>query len=104
MHGRHSSGMPAKPVRASIRHDDSGAPLTTRALDYEGRIADLRAKIHELEESRRTLTTLLRDLETKEGRIEHIHQSWVAVFDAIVDPIFMHDRQGRIVRANRAYA
>ena len=104
MHGRHSSGMPAKPVRASIRHDDSGAPLTTRALDYEGRIADLRAKIHELEESRRTLTTLLRDLETKEGRIEHIHRSWMAVFDAIVDPIFMHDRQGRIVRANRAYA
>jgi len=104
MHGRHLSGMPAKPVRASIRHDDSGAPLTTRALDYEGRIADLRAKIHEVEESRSTLAALLRDLETKEGRIEHIHQSWVATFDAIDDPIFMHDRQGRIVRANRAYA
>ncbi|MDO8598324.1 MAG: PAS domain S-box protein [Sulfuricaulis sp.] len=86
------------------RHHDSEAPLTTRALDYEGRIADLRAKIHELEESRSTLATLLRDLETKEGRIEHIHQSWVAVIDAIVDPIFMHDREGRIVRANRAYA
>ncbi len=86
------------------RNPDNEAPLSTRALDYEGRIADLRAKIHELEESRRTLTTLLRDLETKEGRIEHIHQSWMAVFDAIVDPIFMHDHQGRIVRANRAYA
>jgi PAS domain S-box-containing protein/putative nucleotidyltransferase with HDIG domain len=86
------------------RKPDAEAPLSTRALDYEGRIADLRAKIHELEESRSTLATLLRDLETKEGRIEHIHQSWVAVFDAIVDPIFMHDRQGRVMRANHAYA
>ncbi len=102
--GRRSTAVPAKPVRASIRPADSGAPLTTRALDYEGRIADLRAKIHELEESRGVLAALLRDLESKEGRIEHIHQSWVAVIDAILDPIFMHDRDGRIVRANRAYA
>lgn len=97
VHGRRARAVtPRKP--------DAEAPLSTRALDYEGRIADLRAKIHELEESRSTLATLLRDLETKEGRIEHLHQSWVALFDAIVDPIFMHDRQGRIMRANLAYA
>lgn len=104
MHGRGSSSVPARPMRASVKQGDSSAPLTTRALDYEGRIADLRAKIHELEESRSVLATLLRDLETKEGRIEHIHQSWLAVIDAILDPIFMHDRDGRIMRANRAYA
>ncbi|MCR4331384.1 MAG: PAS domain S-box protein [Sulfuricaulis sp.] len=97
VHGRRARAV-------TLRKPDDEAPLSNRALDYEGRIADLRAKIHELEESRSTLATLLRDLETKEGRIEHIHQSWVAVFDAIVDPIFMHDRQGHIVRANRAYA
>jgi len=100
-----SAAVHGRSARAvSPRKPDDEAPLSNRALDYEGRIADLRAKIHELEESRSTLATLLRDLETKEGRIEHIHQSWVAVFDAIVDPIFMHDREGRIVRANRAYA
>lgn len=97
VHGRHARAV-------TLRKPDDEAPLSNRALDYEGRIADLRAKIHELEESRSSLATLLRDLETKEGRIEHIHQSWVAVFDAIVDPIFMHDRQGRIMRVNRAYA
>lgn len=91
-------------ANARVKRHDSATPLTTRALDYEGRIADLLAKIHELEESRGVLATLLRDLETKEGRIEHIHQSWVAIFDAIRDPIFMHDRQGRVLRANRAYA
>ncbi len=100
-----SAAVHGRRVRAvTPRKPDHEAPLSNRALDYESRIADLRAKIHELEESRSTLATLLRDLETKEGRIEHIHQSWVAVFDAIVDPIFMHDREGRIVRANRAYA
>jgi PAS domain S-box-containing protein/putative nucleotidyltransferase with HDIG domain len=80
------------------------APLTARALDYEGRIADLQHKIRELDESRATLASQLRALATKEELIEHIHHSWLEIFDAIVDPIFMHDRQGRIVRANRAYA
>jgi PAS domain S-box-containing protein len=80
------------------------APLSTRALDYEGRIADLQHKIRELDESRATLSSQLRALATKEELIEHIHHGWVEIFDAIVDPIFMHDRQGRILRANRAYA
>ncbi len=97
VHGRRAHAVtPRKP--------DDGAPLSMRSLDYEGRIADLRAKIHELEESRSSLANLLHDLEFKEGRIEHLHQSWVTLFDAIVDPIFMHDREGRIMRANRAYA
>lgn len=80
------------------------APLSGRALDYEGRIADLQHKIRELDESRATLSSQLRALATREELIEHIHHGWVEIFDAIVDPIFMHDRQGRILRANRAYA
>lgn len=89
---------------ASPGHRDNDAPLSARALDYEGRIADLQQKIRELDESRATLASQLRALATKEEQIEHIHHSWVEIFDAIVDPIFMHDRQGRILRANRAYA
>jgi PAS domain S-box-containing protein len=80
------------------------ASLSTRALDYEGRIADLQQKIRELDESRATLSSQLRALATREELIEHVHHGWVEIFDAIVDPIFMHDRQGRILRANRAYA
>ena len=84
------------------QHDP--VPLSARTLDYEGRIADLQHKIRELDESRVTLSSQLRALATREELIEHIHHGWVEIFDAIVDPIFMHDRQGRIVRANRAYA
>ena len=80
------------------------SPLSTRILDYESRIADLLAKIRELEETRAALASMLRDLETKESRIERIHHSWMAIFDAVLDPIFMHDQRGRIVRANLAYA
>ncbi|BAV32950.1 hypothetical protein SCL_0628 [Sulfuricaulis limicola] len=80
------------------------APLSARTLDYEGRIADLQHKIRELDESRATLSSQLRALATREEHIEHIHHGWVEIFDAIVDPIFMHDHQGRVVRANRAYA
>ncbi|MEW6332250.1 MAG: PAS domain S-box protein [Pseudomonadota bacterium] len=80
------------------------APLSTRALDYEGRIADLQQRIRELDESRATLSSQLRALATREELIEHVHHGWVEIFDAIVDPIFMHDRHGRVVRANRAYA
>lgn len=83
---------------------NSVPPLSTRILDYESRIADLLAKIRELEETRAALASMLRDLETKESRIERIHHSWMAIFDAVLDPIFMHDRQGRVVRANLAYA
>lgn len=34
----------------------------------------------------------------------HGTQAWRDVFDAIAEPIFLHDREFRILRANRAYA
>jgi PAS domain S-box-containing protein/putative nucleotidyltransferase with HDIG domain len=104
VHGRRPHGASSKAVPASPAPNTNNAPLSMRTLDYEGRIADLQAKIHELEESRSMLTSMLRDIESKEGQIERIHHSWVNIFDAIRDPIFMHDKQGRVVRANRAYA
>ncbi len=36
-------------------------------------------------------------------QIELAHQEWVAAVDAVKDPIFLHDREFRILRANRAY-
>jgi len=36
--------------------------------------------------------------------LELVHKDWVRSFDAIRDPIFMHDKDFCIIRANQAYA
>ncbi|GAB4301849.1 MAG: hypothetical protein Kow0096_23000 [Thiohalomonadaceae bacterium] len=36
--------------------------------------------------------------------IEHVHHEWMDAFDVVTDPIFLHDADGRVMRANRAYA
>ncbi|MFU8818424.1 MAG: HD domain-containing phosphohydrolase [Desulfurivibrio sp.] len=59
-------------------------------LRVRERTAELEQANVELEESRR--------------RIEIAHRDWNDAFDAIQDPIFIHDRNLRIVHANPAYA
>lgn len=59
-------------------------------IDARNHLADrVRERTAELEESRRQL--------------ERISQDWNDAFDAIGDPIFIHDAAMRIVRANPAY-
>lgn len=41
--------------------------------------------------------------ENMRKQIELAHQEWMAALDAVDDPIFLHDKEFRIVRANRAY-
>ena len=36
-------------------------------------------------------------------KIEQAHQEWEAALDVVEDPIFMHDKDFRILRCNRAY-
>jgi PAS domain S-box-containing protein len=38
------------------------------------------------------------------AKIERAKRDWEATFDAITDPLFIHDREFGITRANRAYA
>ncbi|MGM0594597.1 MAG: HD domain-containing phosphohydrolase [Pseudomonadota bacterium] len=45
-----------------------------------------------------------RQLEASNRAIAHARQEWNDAFDAITDPIFIHDADFRILRANRAYA
>lgn len=45
-----------------------------------------------------------RQLEASRKLIEHARQEWENVFDAMNDPIFLHDGEFRILRANLAYA
>lgn len=37
------------------------------------------------------------------SQIEKAKKEWEATFDAIKDPIFMHDKKFKVIRANRAY-
>lgn len=86
-----------------------------RELDAARRsLAELQAQIasresseqeslFELEKSRRALISMLEELEKARKQIEQAHQEWMTALDAVEDPIFLHDRQFRILRANRAY-
>ncbi len=56
------------------------------------------------EERRRALLLMLEDLEEDRRKIEQARREWTQAFDAIRDPVFIHDSDYRIVRANRAYA
>ena len=57
----------------------------------------------ELEEKRKGSLLMLDKLELARKQIEQAHQEWMAALDAVDDPIFLHDKEFRIVRANRAY-
>jgi PAS domain S-box-containing protein/putative nucleotidyltransferase with HDIG domain len=63
-----------------------------------GRTGELEA------EQRNALLFMLEDLENTRARIEQAHQQWMVALDVVPDPIFLHDREFRILRANRAYA
>ena len=58
---------------------------------------------NELEEKRRASLLMPDKLELTRKQIEQAHQEWMAALDAVSDPIFLHDKEFRIVRANRAY-
>ena len=49
------------------------------------------------------LLFMLEDLEASHKRIEQMHQEWVAALDVVDDPIFLHDKEFRIMRCNKAY-
>ncbi|MFZ2163808.1 MAG: HD domain-containing phosphohydrolase [Sideroxyarcus sp.] len=57
----------------------------------------------ELEEKRSASLRTLDKLELASKQIEQAHQEWMAALDAVSDPIFLYDKEFRIVRANRAY-
>lgn len=49
------------------------------------------------------LQETLSELQTSYFEIERAHQEWEKAFDTIDDLVFLHDDQGRIIRANKAY-
>jgi len=67
-------------------------------------LARVRRHGAELEDARRAMLYLMEDLEGNRRQIEDARREWTAAFDAVSDPMFLHDDEYRIVRANRAYA
>ena len=55
-------------------------------------------------EQRNALLFMLEDLEKARNKIEQAHQQWMVALDVVPDPIFLHNKEFRVLRANRAYA
>jgi len=66
--------------------------------------AALQQRVDEAEKTRQSLLYMLEDLNESKDRIEMAKREWVQTFDAVTDPIFLHNADGNIMRANRAYA
>ncbi len=64
----------------------------------------LKQHLKEAEEMRQSMLFMLEDLNESSSRIERAKQDWEQTFDAVTDPILLHDSDGNIVRVNRAYA
>lgn len=70
---------------------------------YERHDAEQQAATKKLEENRSTLPFMLADLENTRKNIEQAHQEWMASLDVVNDPIFLHDKQFRILHCNKVY-
>jgi PAS domain S-box-containing protein len=53
---------------------------------------------------RRALLHMLEDLQRDRDELRRARQSWMETFDAVGDPMMVHDAELRVVRCNRAYA
>ena len=78
--------------------------------DKDTIIEELRAELdkakkreQEYAENRKAMLYMLEDLNESAQLIEKAKNEWEATFDAITDPLFIHDRDLNIIRANMAY-
>jgi len=78
--------------------------------DKDTIIEELRAELdkakkreQEYAENRKAMLYMLEDLNESAQLIESAKNAWEATFDAITDPLFMHDMDLNIIRANMAY-
>lgn len=74
-------------LQSHIERSEAGRLLATR----------------ELEENRSALLFMLEDLEQARKKIELSYQEWMDALDAMRDPMFLHDKDFRILRCNKAY-
>ena len=78
--------------------------LETELIRLKGDIEKAREQAGELECVRKDMLSLLEDLNKSAATIKRGEKEWETTFDAIADPIFIHDKDFSIIRANKAYA
>ncbi len=83
----------------------------TRIKALEAEVKRLKAKLsrakantEEQGRARQAMLFMLEDMNESRAAIETAKREWETTFDAVSDPIFLHDCDGSIIRANRAYA
>lgn len=82
--------------------DEEEHPDSAESREYPADIAETDA--FAAGEKLSALLFMLEDLDRSQKQIEQAHQEWIAAVDTIHDPIFMHDKDYRIMRSNHAYA
>lgn len=91
-------------LQEQIKPTSPNQPLTHSAPDNLGQIDDSTSATDDAAHERTALLFMLEDMERIRQLVEHSQQEWIATVDAIRDPMFLHDAEYRVVRANRAYA
>ena len=84
-----AGNMPVTSGSPEAARDAAAQPATTQPAEQDQRSA---------------LLFMLEDLEAAHQKIEQAHQEeWTAALDVVNDPIFLHDKNFRILRCNKAY-
>lgn len=65
---------------------------------------ELASKARKLEGNNSALLAILEEIECNRHQLERAHRQWEDAFDAMENPIFMHDKGFRVIRANLSYA
>src|SRR3990172_8229382 len=77
--------------------------LQSEIARLKAELAKLREQLRDLEASQQATLFMLGDLNESRASIEKAKNEWEGTFDAIADPLFIHDKEFKIVRTNKAY-
>ncbi|MBI3581298.1 MAG: PAS domain S-box protein, partial [Nitrospinae bacterium] len=81
-----------------------GIPSTSGSPEKPLHAAERDAAVQPTEESQRVaLMFMLEELRDSRQKVEQAHLEWMAALDVMEDPIFLHDKQFRVLRCNKAY-
>ena len=77
--------------------------LKNQMRENEKITRELQKKVVADEETRQAMLLMLEDVNGSNIEIERAKREWESTFDAVAQPIFLHDNEGKIIRANRSY-
>lgn len=77
--------------------------LQTRLVVLEAELKKAKEHERDIEDSRKAMLYILEDLNESKANILRAKEEWEGTFDAISNPIFIHDKDFNIIRANIAY-